>query len=64
MADLSITLKKLRENMKTIEQIKERIEELEKEISFLVSDAKEDEDRNYIINKKAELKSLKWVLGE
>ena len=34
--------------MKTIEQIKTRIEELEKEISFLVSDAKEDEDRNYI----------------
>ena len=35
-----------------------------KEISFLVSDAKEDEDRNYITLKKAELKSLKWVLGE
>lgn len=50
--------------MKTLEQIKARIEELEKEISFLVSDAKEDEDRNYITNKKAELKSLKWVLGE
>lgn len=50
--------------MKTLEQIKARIKELEKEISFLVSDAKEDEDRNYIINKKAELKSLKWVLGE
>lgn len=50
--------------MKTIEQIKTRIEELEKEISFLVSDAKEDEDRNYITLKKAELKSLKWVLGE
>ncbi|WP_336161703.1 hypothetical protein [Fusobacterium polymorphum] len=48
--------------MKTIEQIKTGIEELEKEISFLVSDAKEDEDRNYITNKKAELKSLKWVL--
>ena len=46
--------------MKTIEQIKTRIEELEKEISFLVSDA--DEDRNYITLKKAELKSLKWVL--
>ena len=50
--------------MKTIEQIKTRIEELEKEISFLVSDAKEDEDRNYITNKKAELFSIKWVLGE
>lgn len=50
--------------MKTIEQIKTRIEELEKEISFLVSDAKEDEDRTYITLKKAELKSLKWVLGE
>ena len=50
--------------MKTIEQIKTRIEELEKEISFLVSDAKEDEDRTYINLKKAELKSLKWVLGE
>ena len=48
--------------MKTIEQIKTRIEELEKEISFLVSDAKEDEDRNYITLKKAELKSLNWVL--
>lgn len=48
--------------MKTIEQIKTRIEELEKEISFLVSDAKEDEDRNYITFKKVELKSLKWVL--
>ena len=50
--------------MKTIEQIKTRIEELEKEISFLVSDAKEDEDRTYTTLKKAELKSLKWVLGE
>ena len=50
--------------MKTIEQIKERIEELEKEISFLVLDAKEDEDRNHMTLKKAELKSLKWVLGE
>lgn len=50
--------------MKTKEQILKRIEELEKEISFLVSDAKEDEDRNYITNKKAELFSLKWVLGE
>lgn len=50
--------------MKTIEQIKERIEELEKEISFLVSDAKGDEDYRFITLKKAELKSLKWVLGE
>lgn len=50
--------------MKTLEQIKKRISELEKEISFLVSDAKEDEDRTYITLKKAELKSLKWVLGE
>ena len=39
--------------MKTIEQIKARIEELEKEISFLVSDAKEDEDRNFITLKKS-----------
>ena len=53
--------------MKTEKEIKERIEELEKEISFLVSDAKEDEDRTYrtyITLKKAELKSLKWVLEE
>ena len=50
--------------MKTEKEIKTRISELEKEISFLVSDAKEDEDRNYITLKKAELKSLKWVLGE
>ena len=50
--------------MKKIQEIKTRIEELEKEISFLVSDAKEDEDRNYITLKRAELKSLKWVLGE
>lgn len=50
--------------MKTLKQIKARIKELEKEISFLVSDAKEDEDRTYITLKKAELKSLKWVLGE
>ena len=50
--------------MKTKKEIKERIKELEKEISFLVSDAKEDEDRNYITNKRAELFSLKWVLGE
>lgn len=50
--------------MKTEKEIKTRIEELEKEISFLVSDAKEDEDRTYITLKKAELKSLKWVLGE
>lgn len=50
--------------MKTEKEIKARIKELEKEISFLVSDAKEDEDRNYITLKKAELKSLKWVLGE
>lgn len=50
--------------MKTEKEIKERISELEKEISFLVSDAKEDEDRTYITLKKAELKSLKWVLGE
>lgn len=48
--------------MKTLEQIIEKIEQLEKEITFLVSDAKEDEDRNYITLKKAELKSLKWVL--
>ena len=48
--------------MKTLEQIKKRISELEKEISFLISDAKEDEDRSYITLKKAELKSLKWVL--
>ena len=34
--------------MKTEKEIKERIEELRKEISFLVSDAKEDEDRTYI----------------
>ena len=50
--------------MKTEKEIKKRIEELEKEISFLVSDAKEDEDRTYITLEKAELKSLKWVLGE
>lgn len=50
--------------MKTLEQIKTRISELEKEISFLVSDAKEEEDRTYITLKRAELKSLKWVLGE
>lgn len=48
--------------MKTKEQILKRVEELEKEITFLVSDAKEEEDRNYITLKKAELKSLKWVL--
>ncbi len=48
--------------MKTIKEIKQKIEELEKEITFLVTDAKEDEDRNYITLKKAELKSLKWVL--
>ena len=39
--------------MKTLEQIKTRIEKLEKEISFLVSDAKEDEDRTYITLKKS-----------
>ena len=50
--------------MKTEKEIKKRISELEKEISFLVSDAKEDEDRTYITNKRAELFSLKWVLGE
>lgn len=50
--------------MKTIEQIKARIEELRKEITELELEAKEDEDRNYITNKRAELKSLKWVLGE
>ena len=50
--------------MKTIEEIKTKIKELENEISFLVADAKGDEDRNYITNKKAELFSLKWVLGE
>ena len=48
--------------MKTEKEIKKRISELEKEISFLVSDAKEDEDRNYITLKKKKLKSLKWVL--
>ena len=50
--------------MKTIEQIKERIEELRKEITELELEANADEDRNYITNKRAELFSLKWVLGE
>lgn len=50
--------------MKDKLQVKKKIEELEKEIEFLKLDAKEDEDYRFITLKKAELKSLKWVLGE
>ena len=50
--------------MKTLEQIKERIKELREEISRLELEANPGEDRNYITNKRAELFSLKWVLGE
>lgn len=48
--------------MKMEKEIKERIEELRKEITELELEANPDEDRNYITNKRAELFSLKWVL--
>lgn len=50
--------------MKIEKEIKERIEELRKEITELELEANADEDRNYITNKRAELFSLKWVLEE
>ena len=52
------------EDMKTEKEIKERIKELREEIAKLELEANPDEDRNYITNKRAELFSLKWVLGE
>lgn len=50
--------------MKTEKEIKARIKELREEIAKLELEANPDEDRNYITNKRAELFSLKWVLGE
>lgn len=50
--------------MKNKSQVEKRIEELEKEIEFLKSDAKGDEDYRFITLKKAELKGLKFVIED
>ena len=50
--------------MKDKSQVKKRIEELEKEIEFLKSDTKGDEDYRFITLKKAELKGLKFVIED